>query len=104
MAWVYIEDIAQHDGQEVTLRGWLYNKRSSGKLHFLQVRDGTGILQCVVFKNDVSPEQFPLADHITQESSLIVRGTVRADSRAPLGYELTVKDLQVVALAESYPI
>lgn len=104
MAWVYIEDIAQHDGQEVTLRGWLYNKRSSGKLHFLQVRDGTGILQCVVFKNDVSPEQFALADHITQESSLIVRGTVRADSRAPLGYELTVKDLQVVALAESYPI
>jgi asparaginyl-tRNA synthetase len=104
MAWVYIEDIAQHVEQEVTLKGWLYNKRSSGKLHFLQVRDGTGVLQCVVFKNDVSPEQFALADHVTQESSLIIRGTVRADSRAPLGHELNVTELQVLHLAESYPI
>ena len=70
MSHVYIEDIGQHDGQTVTLKGWLYNKRSSGKLHFLQVRDGTGVLQCVVFKNDVPPEQFALADHVTQESSL----------------------------------
>jgi len=104
MAWVYIEDIAQHAGSDVTLRGWLYNKRSSGKLHFLQVRDGTGVLQCVVFKNDVPAEQFSVADHLTQESSLIVSGTVRADARAPLGYELSVKDLQLVQLAESYPI
>jgi asparaginyl-tRNA synthetase len=104
MAWVYIEDIAQHVEQEVTLKGWLYNKRSSGKLHFLQVRDGTGVLQCVVFKNDVSPEQFALADHVTQESSLIIRGTVRADSRAPLGHELNVTELQMLQLAESYPI
>jgi len=104
MSQVYIEDIGQHDGQTVTLKGWLYNKRSSGKLHFLQVRDGTGVLQCVVFKNDVPPEQFALADHITQESSLVVTGMVRADARAPLGYELSVKDLQLVQLAESYPI
>ncbi len=104
MDWVYIEDIAQHEGQDVILKGWLYNKRSSGKLHFLQIRDGTGVLQCVVFKNDVPPEQFTLADHITQESSLIVRGSVRADQRAPLGYELSVKDLQLVQLAEPYPI
>src|SRR5512135_2980794 len=104
MDWVYIEDIGQHAGQEVTLKGWLYNKRSSGKLHFLQVRDGTGVLQCVVFKNDVTPEQFALADHVTQESSLIVTGTVRADNRAPLGYELSVKDLQVLQLADAYPI
>jgi len=104
MSWVYIEDIAQHEGEEVTLKGWLYNKRSSGKLHFLQVRDGTGILQCVVFKNDVPVEQFALADHMTQESSLIVRGTVRADSRAPLGFELTVTDLQVLQGADGYPI
>ena len=104
MSWVYIEDIAQHEGQEVTLKGWLYNKRSSGKLHFLQVRDGTGIMQCVVFKNDVPLEQFALADHITQESSLIVRGTVRADNRAPLGFELTVTDLQVLQVADGYPI
>src|SRR5512143_1274396 len=104
MSHVYIEDIGQYDGQTVTLKGWLYNKRSSGKLHFLQLRDGTGVLQCVVFKNDVTPEQFSLADHITQESSLLVTGTVRADQRAPLGYELSVKDLQLVQLAEPYPI
>jgi asparaginyl-tRNA synthetase len=104
MSHVYIEDIGRHDGQSVTLKGWLYNKRSSGKLHFLQLRDGTGVLQCVVFKNDVAPEQFALADHITQESSLIVTGTVRADARAPLGYELSVADLQLVQLAEAYPI
>ncbi|HVN86955.1 MAG TPA: asparagine--tRNA ligase [Candidatus Binatia bacterium] len=104
MATVYIEDIAQHDGQEVTLRGWLYNKRSSGKLHFLQVRDGTGVLQCVVFKNDVPPEQFTLADHLTQESSLIVTGVVRADARAPLGFEIRVRDLQVIQPGHDYPI
>jgi asparaginyl-tRNA synthetase len=104
MDWVYIEDVGQHEGTEVTLKGWLYNRRSSGKLHFLQVRDGTGVLQCVVFKNDVPPEQFTLADHLTQESSLIVSGTVRADPRAPLGYELSVKDLQLLHLAAAYPI
>jgi asparaginyl-tRNA synthetase len=104
MSWTYIEDIAQHAGQVVTLKGWLYNKRSSGKLHFLQLRDGTGVVQCVVFKNDVSAEQFRLADHLTQESSLIVTGAVRADPRAPLGYELSVTDLQVVHLAAPYPI
>ncbi len=101
---VFIEDIAQHDGQEVSLKGWLYNKRSSSKLHFLQVRDGTGILQCVVLKNEVTQEQFVLADRVTQESALVVTGTVRADRRAPLGYELSVKDLQLVQLAEPYPI
>lgn len=104
MRWVYIDDIGQHEGEEVTLKGWLYNRRSSGKLHFLQVRDGTGVLQCIVFKNDVPPEQFALADHLAQESSLMVTGTVRADPRAPLGYELSVNDLQLVQLAEAYPI
>jgi len=104
MTWVYIEDIGQHEGSDVTVKGWLYNKRSSGKLHFLQVRDGTGVLQCVMFKNDVPPEQFARADHLTQESSLTVTGTVRADARAPLGYELSVKDVQVIQVAENYPI
>ncbi len=104
MSHVYIESIGQHQGQDVTLKGWLYNKRSSGKLHFLQLRDGTGVLQCVVFKNDVPPEQFALADHITQESSLIVTGTVRADPRAPLGFELSVRELQLVHQALDYPI
>ena len=104
MEWVYIEDVGRHEGTAITLKGWLYNRRSSGKLHFLQVRDGTGVLQCVVFKNDVPPELFALADHLTQESSLIVTGTVRADQRAPLGYELSVTDLELVHLAEAYPI
>jgi asparaginyl-tRNA synthetase len=102
--WTYIEDIGRHDGQTVTLKGWLYNKRSSGKLHFLLVRDGTGVLQCVVFKNDVPEMQFGLADHLPQESSLIVTGTVRKDERAPLGYELGVTNLEVVSEAEEYPI
>jgi asparaginyl-tRNA synthetase len=102
--WVYIEDIGRHEGQTVTLKGWLYNKRSSGKLHFLLVRDGTATLQCVVFKKDVPAEQFALADHLPQESSLIVTGTVRKDDRAPLGYELGVSSLEVVHEAAEYPI
>jgi asparaginyl-tRNA synthetase len=102
--WTYIEDIHRHEGKEVTLKGWLYNKRSSGKLHFLQVRDGTGTLQCVVFKGDVTPEEFALADHLSQESSLTVTGLVRADARAPLGFELAVKHLELVHTAAEYPI
>lgn len=102
--WVYIENISQHEGQEVMLKGWLHNRRSSGKLHFLQLRDGTGTLQCVVLKGDMSEEVFQLADHLPQESSLIVTGTVRADRRSPGGYELSVKDLQVVQVAQDYPI
>jgi asparaginyl-tRNA synthetase len=104
VSWVYIEDIHRHEGEEVTLKGWLYNKRSSGKLHFLQVRDGTGVIQCVVFKNDVTAEEFEAADHLAQESSLMVTGNVRADARAPLGFELSVKRLEVVARAGEYPI
>src|SRR5215470_1476729 len=104
MPTVYIEDLANHLGEEVTLRGWLYNRRSSGKLHFLQIRDGTGIIQCVMFKNDVPAEQFALADHIAQESALEITGSVRADTRSPLGYELSVKDLRVIHMAEAYPI
>jgi asparaginyl-tRNA synthetase len=101
---VYIEDVGAHEGEEVTLRGWLYNKRSSGKLHFLQVRDGTGILQCVVFKKEVAPETFDLAAQLSQESSIVVRGVVRADARAPLGFELGVTALELVSHAEDYPI
>ena len=102
--WVYVSDIARHQGQEVMLKGWLYNKRSSGKLHFLQVRDGTGVIQCVVSKSDVSPETFHLADHLSQESSLSVTGTVRADPRSPIGFELAVKSLAVGQVAQDYPI
>jgi asparaginyl-tRNA synthetase len=103
-----IEDIAGHVGQDVTIKGWLYAKTGKGKLQFLQVRDGTGILQCVVFRKEVSPEVFEAARDVTQESSLIITGVVRADERAPGvpgGYELGISDLQVVQLVtEEYPI
>jgi asparaginyl-tRNA synthetase len=101
---VRIADIARFENQDVELRGWLHNRRSSGKLHFLQLRDGTGILQAVVFKGDVTPEQFTRADHLGQETSLIVRGTVRKDARSPLGFELGVKELEVVHATDGYPI
>ena len=86
----YIEDIAQHDGQAVTLQGWLHNRRSSGKIHFLTVRDGTGFIQCVMSKQAVGEEAFKRADHLSQESAVVVDGTVRADARAPGGYEVDV--------------
>ncbi len=101
---IYISDIGNHEGHEVSLNGWLYNKRSSGKLHFLQLRDGTGTIQCVMFKGDVPPEMFQQADHLPQESSLTVTGTVRADARSPIGFEVSVKSLTVHQIAHEYPI
>src|SRR5690349_21403108 len=101
---VWVEDVHRHVDSEVTLRGWLYARRSSGKLHFLQVRDGTGTIQCVLFVKDVPPEVFERAGHVQQESSLEVTGTVRADARSPLGFELAVRDLRVVGEASDYPI
>ncbi len=100
----YISQIGRYAGKEVTIKGWLYNSRSSGKLHFLQVRDGTGIIQCVVFEKDVSPEIFKLADEATQESSIIVTGMVREDKRSQLGFEISVKNLKILQKAENYPI
>jgi asparaginyl-tRNA synthetase len=102
---VRVEDIGAHDGERVTLRGWLAARRSSGKIHFLQLRDGTGTIQCVMGKNDVPPDVFARADHLRQESALELTGTVRADARAPIGYELGVSDLQVLhAPADEFPI
>jgi len=101
---ILIAEIGDFVGKEVQIQGWLYNKRHSGKLYFLQVRDGTEILQCVVFKGDVSPEAFDLADSLTQESSIRVTGVVRADKRSPLGVELSVKDLELIQMAVDYPI
>jgi asparaginyl-tRNA synthetase len=102
---VRVEDIGAHDGERVTLRGWLAARRSSGKIHFLQLRDGTGTIQCVMGKNDVPPDVFARADHLRQESALEVTGTVRADARAAIGYELGVSDLQVLhAPADDFPI
>jgi asparaginyl-tRNA synthetase len=98
---------AEFDGKEVELRGWLYNKRASGKLIFPIFRDGTGLMQAVVSKAEVSPEVWERAGSLTQETSLIARGTVRADKRAPGGYELVLRDLeivQVVPVDDPYPI
>ncbi|HEX5476135.1 MAG TPA: asparagine--tRNA ligase [Vicinamibacterales bacterium] len=101
---VYIEDIARHDGEAVTIRGWLHNRRSSGKIHFLTVRDGSGFIQCVMSKQAVGEEAFRRAGHLAQETSLVVDGTVRGDARAPGGYEIDVTALQVVSEAKDYPI
>jgi asparaginyl-tRNA synthetase len=101
---VYIKDLSRHVGEEVVIKGWLYNSRSSGKILFPQLRDGTGIVQCVVLKSAVSPEVWEALDHLGQESSLVVRGKVREDARAPGGYEIEVADAEVVQAATGYPI
>ena len=102
-----IVQIGRYEGESVTVRGWLYNIRESGKLLFPQFRDGTGVLQGVVAKSDVSAELFETVKNLTQESSVIVTGKVRADKRAPGGYELVVSDLTVVQRvpeSDPYPI
>ena len=102
-----IRDVGQHEGQSVTIRGWLYNLRESGKLLFPQFRDGSGIIQGVVVKSQVSPELFESIKSLTQESSVIVTGKVRADKRAPGGYEMDVTDARVVQKVKEddpYPI
>ena len=104
MAWVYVEDIARHEGQDVEVRGWVYNKRSSGKVRFLLVRDGTGVLQSTVFSAEKEHPLFEQFDRLTQESSVIVRGRVREDKRAPGGYELSLTDIEIVQVAQDYPI
>src|SRR4051812_41257966 len=104
MTQTYIEDIASHEGQPVRLRGWLHNRRSSGKIHFLTLRDGSGFIQCVMSKKAVGDEMFKQADHLAQESAIIVDGTVRADARAKGGYEVDVTSLQIVSEAKDFPI
>lgn len=104
MAVVYIENVAAHEGSEVTLRGWVYNKRSSGKLQFVLLRDGTGIIQCVAFKGNFTPEQFDALDKLTQESSIEIRGKIRKDNRALGGYELEIAGFQIFQVAQDYPI
>lgn len=101
---VYIQNISQYEGQTVCLKGWLYNKRSSGKLHFLQVRDGTEVIQCVMFKGDFSEEDFKRADTLPQESSIEVTGLVKKDERSPIGYEIGVTGLKILQEAQEYPI
>ena len=99
-----IADIARHDGQTVTLAGWVAHKTEKGKLIFIRLRDGSGMIQGVVFKKNVPEEVFAAAQSLTQESSCRLTGAVRADARAPGGFELDVSAFEVVAQAESYPI
>jgi len=104
---VRIADLDKHVGEEVTVRGWLYDRTDKGKLQFLQIRDGSGIAQAVAFQKELPPEMFEAARTLPQESSLIITGSIRADKRAPGvpgGYEVGIKDLKVVQSAEEYPI
>lgn len=104
MKKIWISDIKDYEGKEVTLQGWLYNKRSSGKLHFLQLRDGTAEIQAVVFKGNVPEEVFETADKITQESSVEIKGTVKKHDRSKIGYEIDAVDVKVLSAANDYPI
>lgn len=101
---IEIERVGESRGQEVEIRGWVYNSTGKGKLRFLQVRDGTGIIQCVVFKDEVSERVFEIAGGVPQESAVVVRGVVREDPRSPIGFEIGVTDLEVVSEAHDYPI
>ena len=104
---IRIEDIAQHEGERVTLEGWVYNHTDTGKLIFVWVRDGTGFAQCVFFEADASPELFEAARSLTYESSVRITGTVRQDDRAPGipgGYEVGAEGLEILQVAEDYPI
>ena len=100
----YINHIGAHVGETVTIKGWLHNRRSSGKIHFLVIRDGTGFLQVVMGKKDVDEATFQTADHLGQESAIIITGTVKAEERATGGYEMVASGLEVVNEAHDYPI
>jgi asparaginyl-tRNA synthetase len=108
MAIIRVEDISKYPGQEVTIQGWVYNRTDKGKLVFLLVRDGSGFIQCVAIKGDLSEELFDQLTRLPQESSVIITGTVRADKRAPGipgGYEIGVREIKIIQLAaENYPM
>ncbi|MFT7667690.1 MAG: asparaginyl-tRNA synthetase [Planctomycetota bacterium] len=99
-----VKRLSEHVGESVTLRGWVYNKRSKGKLHFLQLRDGSGIVQCVVFKKNVPEDVFEEIGKLGQESSLTITGEVKADERAPGGYEIGVEAVDIGQCVDGYPI
>ena len=101
---MYINEVQNYIGNEVEIKGWLYNTRSSGKIAFLLIRDGTGIIQATVSKNDVDEKTFEDARRLTQESSIIVKGKVKREARAPSGYEIEVKEIEIVQLTQDYPI
>lgn len=101
---ITISQAPEHNGKTVTIGAWLENKRSSGKIAFLQLRDGTGFMQAVVAKNDVTEEVFQTAKDLTQESSMYITGKIVEDKRSPFGYEMHVSDIEVIRIAEDYPI
>jgi asparaginyl-tRNA synthetase len=103
-SYLTIENIGSEEGKEVTLKGWVYKQRSKGSIVFIDLRDGTGICQCIASKNDLSEEKFESAKSLTQESSLIINGIVKKEDRAPGGYELQVTDLNIIQIAKDYPI
>ena len=104
----YVEDIrtrgTELEGKDVTLKGWVYNYRTSGKLVFLQLRDGTGIIQCVISAKEIPPAAWEAASAFTQETAVVVRGKVSKDARSPIGYEIHTKDLVTVGTSVDYPI
>ncbi|MEO0299541.1 MAG: asparagine--tRNA ligase [candidate division WOR-3 bacterium] len=104
MEIIEISEASKHIGKEVKLKGWLYNKRSKGKIHFLIIRDGTGFIQGVVVKGEVDDRVFEMYDEITQESSIIVSGILREDKRSPYNYEILIKDIELVHKSEDYPV
>ena len=104
MTSVYIDQLSHHVGEEVQVRGWVVTTRSSGKIAFLVLRDGTGYLQAVFARAEVSEAVWNAFGTLTQETSLAVRGTVRADARSPGGYELTATGLEVLGPSADYPI
>ena len=101
---MYINEAKDYTGKEVTIKGWVYNSRSSGKILFILLRDGTGFMQCVMAKNEVEDKTFARAKALTQETSVIARGTIREDKRSPNGCELTLKEIEIIQLTRDYPI
>jgi asparaginyl-tRNA synthetase len=99
-----VSHIQAFDDQDVIIKGWLHNKRSSGNIHFLLIRDGSGTIQCIVEKKKVPENVFKIFDELTQESSLIITGRVRKEPRSPIGFEITVSDIEVVHISQPYPI
>ena len=104
---ILISDIAKYEGQEVTVRGWVYDRTDKGRLQFIKLRDGSGIVQCVAFKKEMDEAQFEIAGKLTQESAVVITGTVRKDERAPGypgGYEIGISQLELLQMVEDYPI
>src|SRR6476620_3036808 len=102
---VYIDQLSQHEGETVSVRGWLLHHRDKKKLQFIVLRDGTGTVQTVAFQDDLSPEAWERIKELTQEAAVIVTGNVRKDDRAPGGYEISAKDLEIFGKSDAdYPI